>query len=129
MILCDTHTLVWAVAEPKRLSKTALSAIRRAHRGDGLAVSAISLWELGALVNRGRIQAYGTVEASVALLVEGVAIKPITVEIAAMAAQFPPDFPANPADRLIAATARIEGFPLVTRDERLRESGLLQTIW
>ena len=78
MILLDTHTLVWAVAESKRLSRAAAAAIRKARAEDGLAIAAITLWELAALIARGRIQAYGKVEASVRLLVEGVAIKPLT---------------------------------------------------
>ncbi len=129
MILLDTHTLVWAVADRKRLSKAATAAILKAQNEDGLALAAISLWELAMLVGRGRIQAYGTVDASVRLLTEGVVIKPISPEIAALAAQFPSDYPQDPADRLIGATAKAEGMPLVTRDEKLRASPLLQTIW
>ena len=89
MILLDTHVLVWMVADSKRLSKSALGAIRAAQREGGLGISAISLWELAWLVGRGRIQAYGTVEASVRLLIEGVIVRPITPEIAAVAAQYP----------------------------------------
>ncbi len=129
MILLDTHALVWAVAESKRLSKPAAAAILKAQTNGGQAISAISLWELAMLLARGRIQAYGTVDASVRLLTEGIIIKPITAEVASIAAQFPPDFPQDPADRLIAATAKAEGLPLVTRDEKLRSSPLLQTIW
>lgn len=129
MILLDTHALVWAVAEPKRLSRQAASAISRARQGSGLAIAAITLWELAVLVSRGRIQAYGTVDASVRLLCEGVAVMPLTPEIAALATQFPDDYPADPADRLIGATARAEGLPLVTRDLRIQESPLVQTIW
>ncbi len=129
MILLDTHTLVWAVAEPKRLSRPAAAAIHKARREDGVAIAAITLWEVAALITRGRIQAYGTVEASVRLLVEGVVIKPLTPEIAALAAQFPDDYPRDPADRLIGATARAEGLWLITRDERVRRSLLVKTIW
>ncbi len=129
MILLDTHALVWAVAESRRLSRPALAAIRKARTEDGLAVAAITLWELASLMARGRIQAYGTLEASVRLLVEGVTIKPLTAEIAALAAQFPDDYPRDPADRLIGATARAEGLALVTRDEGVRRSPLLNTIW
>ncbi len=129
MILLDTHALVWAVADRKRLSKAATKAILEAQSEEGVAVAAISLWELAMLVARGRIQAYGTVDASVRLLTEGVVIKPISAEIAALAAQFPSDYPQDPADRLIGATAKAEGIALVTRDEKLRASPLLQTVW
>lgn len=81
------------------------------------------------LIERGKIQAYGTVDASVRLLIEGVEVKPLTPEIAALAVQFPLDYPRDPADRLIGATARAEGLSLVTRDEKLRQSPLLSTVW
>ena len=129
MILLDTHALVWAVADRKRLSKAAMAAIAKAQTEDGVALAAISLWELAMLLAHGRIQAYGTVDASIRLLTEGVVIKPITAEIAAVSAQLPQDYPQDPADRLIGATARVEGMPLITRDEKLRASSLLQTIW
>ena len=129
MILLDTHALVWAVADRKRLSKAAMAAVAKAQTEDGVALAAISLWELAMLLARGRIQAYGTVDASIRLLTEGVVIKPITAEIAAVSAQLPQDYPQDPADRLIGATARVEGMPLITRNEKLRASYLLQTIW
>ena len=129
VILLDSHVLIWAVADSKRLSKAAASAIRRARRGDGLAVSAITAYEVAWQIASGRIQGYGTVETSVRRFLEGVTIRPITPEIAALAAQFPEDYPRDPADRLIGATARAEGLTLVTRDERIRRSPLIRTVW
>jgi PIN domain nuclease of toxin-antitoxin system len=129
VILLDTHVLFWAVDDSRILSRVAATAIRRARRSDGVAVSAITVWELALLFSRGRIQGYGTVEASVRVLIEGVSIRPITAEIAALATQFPDDYPRDPADRLIGATARAEGLTLVTRDEKIRRSPLLKTVW
>ena len=131
MILLDTHVLAWLVAEPSQLSPKAASAIRRARANEGIAIAAISLWELALLFWRGRLRAPGTVEASVRWVVEGagVSIRPITLEVAALATQFPEDFPHDPADRLIAATARAEGMTLITRDLRIRQSPLLKTLW
>ena len=129
VILLDSHVLIWAVADSKRLSKAAASAIRRARRGDGLAVSAITAYEVAWQIASGRIQGYGTVETSVLRFLEGVTMRPITPEIAALATQFPDDYPRDPADRLIGATARAEGLTLITRDERIRRSPLLKTVW
>jgi PIN domain nuclease of toxin-antitoxin system len=129
LILLDTHALVWAANDSKELSRIAASTIRRARLQGGLAVSAITLWELAFLLTKGRIRAYGTVEASVRILLEGVAVRPITPEIAALAAQFPDDYSRDPSDRLIGGTARAEGLTLVTRDENMRRSPLLKTVW
>ena len=129
MIILDTHVLLWANADSKKLSRAADAAIRRSRQADGLAISAISLWEVASLVSRGRIQSYGTIESALGRFIEGVTIVPITPEIAALATQFPDDYPHDPADRLIGATARAEGLALVTRDERIRKSPLLKTIW
>jgi PIN domain nuclease of toxin-antitoxin system len=131
VILLDTHVVTWMVIGPKHLSRTAASAIRRARRSEGIALAAISLWELAMLFSQGRVKGQGTAEASVRTLIErsGVEVRPITPEIAALAWQFPRDFPHDPADRLIAATARAEGMTLITRDERIRQSPLLKTLW
>jgi len=71
-------------------------AIRRARRSDGLAVSAITTWEIAWMLTTQRVQGYGTIEASIRQFLEGVAVRPITEEIAALAAQFPDDYPRDP---------------------------------
>ena len=123
--------LAWLVADPERLSRTAASAIRRARLSDGLAIADITAWELACLFARGILRAHNTVENAVqnVLARSGVVVKPITAEIAAIAAQFSDDYPRDPADRLIGATAMAEGLALVTRDERIREFVRLKTIW
>jgi PIN domain nuclease of toxin-antitoxin system len=131
MILLDTHVLVWLVADPNRLSRPAASAIRRARSGDGLAIADIVIYELAFLVVRGSIRAQYTVARTIDnfVLRSGVIVKPITPEIAAIASQFSGDYPKDPADRLIGATAMAEGLPLVTRDDRIRSCPLVKTIW
>ena len=62
-------------------------------------------------------------------MVEGLTVLPITPEIAALAAQFPLDYPRDPSDRLIGGTALAEGLVLVTQDENIRRSPLLKTVW
>ena len=63
------------------------------------------------------------------LLIEDISVRPVTVEIAALATEFPSDYPSDPSDRIIGATARAEGLTLITRDEKIRKSPLLKTLW
>lgn len=122
---------MWLAAEPANISPKARAAIRRALASGGLAIASISVWEMAMLFARGRIRSAGTTESALARILEATAIsvREITPSIAALATQFPESFPKDPADRLIAATARAENVPLVTQDDRIRESPLLKTIW
>ena len=132
MILIDTHVLVWINRSPEKLSRDARRAIERATRADAAAIASITLWELATLVLRGRIRLKaGTVRTFLDEMVQtpGLTVLEIRAEVAALAAQFPADFPGDPADRLIAATARAHRIPLVTSDERIQASPLVETIW
>jgi PIN domain nuclease of toxin-antitoxin system len=129
VILLDTQAMVWLNYQPDKLSRPAASAIRRARLSDGLAISAISLWEFAWILNAGILTMERTVEATVEEVASFFSVRPITPKIAAQASQFGPDFPKDPADRLISATALAEGFILVTSDTALRRSPYIRTIW
>lgn len=129
LILLDTHVVIWMASEPARLSTAAHEAISRARQSTGLAVATITLLELARVAQGGRIVALGSVEQFVRESVSYVVLKPMTPEIVAAAVRLPATFPKDPADRVIAATALVEGMPLVTADQRISRSGLVQTIW
>lgn len=129
MILLDTHVLVWMALDPRRLSRKAKAAIQDARGRGGIHISDITVWEIAFLARRGRLAIAGTIDSFVHEMCAPVVIKPITAAIACMAAQFPDGYPKDPADRLIGATSRVEMLPLVTADEPLRRSSLLETVW
>lgn len=71
----------------------------------------------------------GSIESALRNYSSEVTISLITLEVAALTTAFPQDFPSDPVDRIIAATARAEEGALVTADERIRNSPLARTMW
>ncbi|MEY2607215.1 MAG: hypothetical protein QOH31_5059, partial [Verrucomicrobiota bacterium] len=107
----------------------ASEAIRRASQETGIAISAITLWELAWLATHDRLNITGTVEAFVEQIVSRTAIRPISVKIAVLANQLPANYSGDPCDRLIGATALAEGIALITKDSKIRARKEIKTIW
>ena len=116
-LLVDTHVLQWWSAEPERLSARASSALDAA---DELAVAAVSWYALAWLARRGRISVDVPIDTWLASLAGAVRTAPLSPAIAATAVALPLPFHGDPADRLIYATAIECGWPLVTKDSRIR---------
>jgi PIN domain nuclease of toxin-antitoxin system len=128
LIVLDTHVWLWLVAAPKQLSRRARLEIERA---SAIGVSALSCWEVGMLAARGRITLDRDIATWIASALGREGLRPleVTPEIAVAAALLDESFPPDPADRLIYATARRHGAPLVTRDRRLRDADPAATLW
>lgn len=129
MVLLDTHVLIWTITDSHKLSKNARAAIREARAESSVAIADFTLWELAWLLEHKRISVPGTLESFLHEATEKVVVKPITAEIAALAARLPGKFPKDPGDRLIASTAISQGVPLVTADEGIRRSKVVCTVW
>jgi len=127
MILLDTHALIWAARDPGKLSKTAADLIQSA--SGGLAISAITLWELAWLASNGRLSFTGPIDDFIERVSSRTAIRPITSRIAILASQLPATYSKDPSDRLIGATALAEGMVLVTKDRMIRAFEQIKTIW
>lgn len=119
MIVLDTHALIWATSNDARLGKEARGVIDETTRKDRVAVSAITPWEIAMLVEKGRLrighEAGAWIESMLAL--PGIYLAPIEPGIAIDSVQLPGSFHADPADRMIVATARYFKVPLVTADQ------------
>ncbi|MCL2385837.1 MAG: type II toxin-antitoxin system VapC family toxin [Alphaproteobacteria bacterium] len=129
MILLDTHVVLWLAFEPDKLSKRAKEAIGAAHRHGGLAIAGITLLELAWLAEKGRVKTSLSVESFVRQCASKMTVLPITPEIAARAVSFPDSYPKDPQDRLIGATALVEGIELITHDKRIKKSTMISVIW
>jgi len=117
-LLLDTHVLVWLLGGNERLGVKARTAIQDAANADSLYLSAISAWEIAVLVSQGRLvleQDVGEwIQAALAL--PGIRLEALSPEIAVASTHLPGIIHPDPADRIIAATARHLGAVLVTAD-------------
>ena len=129
MILLDTHVVLWMSSNSSRLSTPAREAILQARESTGVAVATFTLFELAWIAEKRRIPLSESIEKFVSETVSRLILRPMTAEIAARAVRMPATYPKDPADRIIAATALVESMPLVTADQRIRESGVVKTIW
>src|ERR1700742_195681 len=125
MILLDTHILVWLLIAPENLSPRAKKAILAARKSGPLALSAISLWEIAWLTENKRIEIDVSVDSFVKKCASYVQVLPVTQQIAVRSVQFPKAYPNDPQDRIIGATALVEGIRLLTHDKLIIKSGLV----
>ena len=117
-VLLDTHVVHWWSAEPGRVGARARKALEGA---DELAVAAISWYELAWLARHDRISVAVPIRSWLQGLSEQVRTLGVTPAIADAAVNLPASFPADPADRLIYATAVEHGLPLITKDRAIRD--------
>jgi PIN domain nuclease of toxin-antitoxin system len=123
LLLLDTHVLVRLTDGSRKLGEQAKEAIRLAYSEDRAVVAAITPWEIALLVSKGRLTLERDVLAWIhaALDVPGVRLAPLSAEIAVASTRLPWEMHADPADRILVATARHLGATLVTADRPLLE--------
>jgi PIN domain nuclease of toxin-antitoxin system len=130
LILLDTRAVVWLASGDPRLSRTAQASIdehRQAERG--LAISDFTLCELSGLFRKKQIGFLIGVEDFLLQVERRFVVFPITGRICVRALSPPESYPKDPGDRVIGATAIVEGLKLVTADRQIRNSRAVPTIW
>ncbi len=125
LVLLDTHVWVWLLNGDRKLNPKALRAIEQSLSEEAVLLSAISPWEVAMLVNKGSLTLDRDVGewVSAAASIPGIRIEPITPEIAVASTRLPGEIHPDPADRMIAATARHLGALLITDDRLLLNYG------
>jgi PIN domain nuclease of toxin-antitoxin system len=120
-LLLDTHALLWWQARSRKLSRRAAAEMSRS---DELLVSAITCWEVATLLAHGRIELDRSLDEWLDDMDadEKVTLVPLGPHAAIEALALDrAGFHADPADRLIYATAIEQGCPLVTADDRIHD--------
>ena len=117
-LLLDTHIILWSAAEPERLSPKVIDELQDPH--NILWFSPISIWEIFTLVEKGRVSVKGDHQKALRVLFETLPLKEAVLnkEVAIQSRYV--DLPhQDPADRFLAATAKVYNLTLVTADRRL----------
>jgi PIN domain nuclease of toxin-antitoxin system len=130
-ILLDTHILIWWRSDPQRLTKPQAAALAALEsRSTPAGISAITLWELAKMIERGRAEITVPLDDWLAEIESHplLTVLPLTGRIVAESVRLGNDFHRDPADQLIVATARCHGLKLVTADERIRRWGKVPLI-
>ena len=123
-LLLDTHIWIWSKLEPARLGRRAQAEL--SNPKNELWLSPVSVWETLTLMQKGRIQVDEPsqwVQRAGELMREA----PLTNEIVRIgfALQLPS---ADPADRFLAATAKVLNLTLLTADRKLLGLGDIATL-
>ena len=129
MTVADTHVVLWLTQDQSQLSPAAISELSGARRQGSLAIADITLREIAVQIARGRVAISSPAGVYLRFVETLFSVVPINAQIAERSAQFDANFPKDPADRLIAATALVYGARLVTKDKEIRESGEITCIW
>lgn len=129
--LLDTHILFWWRMDFSRLTRSQAKILDELEERDQPAgLSAISLRELARMIHRGR----AVVEMQLDAWLDSIeshpllTILPLTGKIAAESVRLGDDFPNDPADQIIVATARCHNLTLITGDERIRKWGKVRVV-
>ena len=128
--LLDTHIWIWWLLGSDRLSARERQALDQLARDGNAYLSAMSLWEAQMLHSKGRL----SLDRSFSLWLEQAAspeivkLLPLDVDVVIAVDRLPPEFHGDPADRLIAATARVHDLVLATHNRAIRSSGVVP-IW
>lgn len=124
-LLLDTCAMIWLTQDQSVSERTNEVLLQAAREGQTIAVSAMTAWEIGMLVVRGRLP---TTRSAAdwfrdAVSAAGITVEAVTADILIAASYLPKPVQNDPADRIIIATARDRDLTIITRDRAILAYG------
>jgi len=124
-LIIDTVTFIWAASAPERLSRAAMSALRKATAVR--VISVVSLSEIALKQTRGKLT-FGKADAMAGVVDLRLRVLPYAAEHAFRQFDLPTHH-ADPFDRQIIAQTLVENVPVVTPDESFNLYERLKVVW
>lgn len=126
-LLLDTHIWIWSLLDPAKLSRRVRAELESPD--SELWLSPISVWEFLVLIEKGRVEVDKEGVQWVAEVSRAAALREAALTHDVAVESRVVDLPhQDPADRFLAATARVYDLTLVTSDERLLGSRRISTL-
>jgi PIN domain nuclease of toxin-antitoxin system len=130
VILLDTHVVIWLALTPEKISPAAATAIRETELAGAISgISVMTIYEVANAIRLGRIKPAVPHQVFLDRIRSRFKVFPVSDTIAQCAAELPAPFHGDPMDRIITATAIVEGCTLITKDEKIRDANLCKVIW
>jgi PIN domain nuclease of toxin-antitoxin system len=128
MLLLDTHTFVWLASNRNLLSSKVFDLMEE--ESNSLFISSISAIEIGLLSNAGKIDTFGSCADFLFKNLKrfGIHEIPVDVDIALASTQLP-TIHRDPFDRIIIATAQMQGMTILTKDRTIPTYPKVKAIW
>jgi len=129
VIVLDTHALLWWALDLARLSQAAAERLSEMERRGGFA-SAISIWELGVKIQRGKLDLGISIEEFTHRIEESSIVELLAANTATWLRSLELAWDhRDPADRVIVGTAILQNVPLVTADHEIHRFPGVTCIW
>ncbi len=126
--LLDTHILLWWYLDSPQIPSRYNQILDRLEQHEEeFGISIISLWEITKLISLQRIHVNFSLDQWFAELEEDPLLKiiPLSGSIILESSRLGRQFPKDPADQIIAGTARYHELHLMTVDQKIIDSGMV----
>ena len=123
----DTHSILWYFTEDSRLSKKALDVFERTTNKGIIIIPSVVLAEIMFIAKKGKVALSFEETLKKIEEYENFDIAPLDIDILKVANKIKVDLEMH--DRLIVATSLYFKSPLITKDQQIKKTGIVTTVW